>query len=276
MKCSEMIKHYEQRLLNHLRSEHKPEGILSDVRASMGELAYVKGNPLTKTEIMLKIDVFYYGGAPAGFILPLALPAVLQISLPCYLLGLTDSYGGYLKSTIINPIRNPWMLATMGVGISFLGIWNYNINTPPLVALFPLFISGDLVLIFYSAVGGVNYFGIVRVRCSNVAYGTFLHSFVSDLITISTLRYSVPIANINQFVNPLIFGYQTLFGKITTNTVDPRMYITPKDFQQQVCDIPIHLPIDKALMLGFQIEFNCVNSTMILFVEKVEPLTYKR
>ena len=71
----------------------------------------------------------------------------------------------------------------------------------------------------------------VIIHCENVAYATFLNSFVSDLITINTLRYIVPIANINQFINPVVFGYQTLFGKLYTDNIDPRNFITSTDFQ---------------------------------------------
>ena len=115
----------------------------------------------------------------------------------------------------------------------------------------------------------------VIVHCNNVAFGTFLNSFVSDLITINTLRYVVPIANIAQFINPLVFGYQTLFGKTFTDNIDPRNYITNKDFQQQIADIPVSLPIDKAVMLGTEMDFDCPTFDVILFVEKIEPLTHK-
>ena len=69
-----MLKRSEQSLLNHLRGEQKPEGILSDVRASMGELAYVKGNPLTKTEIKIDVNVTYFQIVGLMIIPPAALP----------------------------------------------------------------------------------------------------------------------------------------------------------------------------------------------------------
>lgn len=134
---------------------------------------------------------------------------------------------------------------------------------------------GDLV-ITYSAnpyPSGVTYTCEVIVHCNNVAYGTFLNSFVSDLITIDTLRYSVPIASITQFINPLIFIYQSIFGKYDDNSIDPRNYITNTDFQQQICDLPLSLPIDKNIILSIPMNFDCNSFSMLLFVEKVEPLT---
>lgn len=163
-----------------------------------------------------------------------------------------------------------------------IGIFGYNKS----FCLSPNVFKGDLVItynfierIVQPGIGfaGINLFTAeIIVHCNNVAFGTFLNSFVSDLITINTLRYMVPIANINQFINPLKFGYQTLFGKTFTDDIDPRNYITSRDFQQQISDIPINLPIDKQMMLGVQINFDCPTFDMILFVEKVEPLTYKK
>ena len=94
------------------------------------------------------------------------------------------------------------------------------------------------------------------------------------MITISQIRYFVP--NINQFVNPVFFGYQTLFGKTTFDSLDPRMYILSTSMQQAICDIPLNLPIDKNLMIGMQIDVFCQAINWVLFVEKVEPLTHKQ
>jgi hypothetical protein len=90
------------------------------------------------------------------------------------------------------------------------------------------------------------------------------------------MRFIVPIANINTYINPIRFTYQDLFGKTTSDSIDPRMYITSTDFQQQICDIPINLPIDKALIMTLELDFVCPRMSIILFVEKVEPLIHKK
>jgi hypothetical protein len=157
------------------------------------------------------------------------------------------------------------------------GIYGYTKS----FALSPNVQKGDCVLTYnFVDINGVVPFNNIYnaeiiIHSDNVAYGTFLNSFVSDLITISAIRYIVPIANINQFINPLVIGYQTLFGKATSDSIDPRNYITSKDFQQQICDIPLNLPIDKAVTCGMYMDFNCPQIDFILFVSKVEPLTHK-
>jgi hypothetical protein len=256
----------------------------------MGEIAYSAGNPLTKTEINLQISIRYFDDFTSAPLLPAALPAALQTKIPVFLFGLTDYYGGYTKSRTFaqisnnNLIPNIWSLqgTSTRAGVNQLGVSIFGLNgNDAIIQQFGVFIAGtyvpgDLIFLFFGNGGVSGVWAIMIVHCNNVAYGTFLNSFVSDLITINTIRYIVPIANINQFVHPLRFGYQTLFGKTEFDSIDPRMYITSTDFQQQIADIPIRLPIDKAVMLLTDIDVACQNISMVLFVEKVEPLTHKK
>jgi hypothetical protein len=270
------MKPHERILLNHLESATSQKQLLINTKTAMGSLAHMQGNPLTKTEITLNVDTFIYDINFGALIPGIALPANLQTSVPIFIFGLTDYYGGYNKLRILIPPRFGWFRnivnETIGIfgsscwiagGFNPVGFFNNNAS------------SGDM---FYSWFDNPNvplYKTFVRIRCQNIAFGTFFNSFVSDLITINTLRLIVPIANIIQYSNPLIFGYQTLFGKTSTDNIDPRLYITNTDFQQQICDIPINLPIDKNVMLGFQMNVTCQSESIILFVDKIEPLTHK-
>lgn len=274
------MKRYEREALDSLVGDPSHGGeLLPTVKNAMGSLSYSKGNPLTKTEISLQISIRYTRRilVPASWveIVPGLLPANLQTSIPLFLLGLTDFYSGYPKSILNCDAIQPWAIGSLTPGEPSCGIFGYTRSITSLdsigLASPPL---GTMVITLWSFVApGTFYYAEVFIFCGNVAYGTFLNSFVSDLITINTLRYIVPIANINQFINPLVFGYQTLFGKLYTDNVDPRMFITSTDFQQQVCDIPIDLPIDKNALLLSRINFDCQNISMIFFVERIEPLT---
>jgi hypothetical protein len=46
--------------------------------------------------------------------------------------------------------------------------------------------------------------------------------------------------------------------------------------QPNICDIPIDLPVDKAMMLGFKMNFDCQHIDLVLFVDKVDPLTHHK
>jgi len=239
----------------------------------VSELTEVKFNPEFKAEIHLSIDLFFYniGGVRVQ---PAALALPLQTSFPVYLFGLTDLYGGFLKSQFLNPAILPWNIRVLATGQSFLGIWNNTLVALPFPNIGLITKAGDLFIICFAALGGI--WGVIRVRCEDIAYGTFLYSFVSDLIHINTIRYIVPQANINQFDNTLTFAYQSLFGKTFSDTLDPRLFITARDTQPNICDIPVGLPVDKRMMFNFQMNFDCPHIDMVLFVNKIEPLMHKK
>jgi hypothetical protein len=251
-------------LMNSLKSDPKDKAPLSDIKKAMGSLRYSVGNPLSKTEISIRITTLFYDDVIGAAIPPALLPAQLKLSFPVFLFGLTDYYGFYLKSRTLVPFRDIWkqpQIVPVQFSTTFLGM---------------AMESGDLILLYQTdPIGGVTYSCNILIHCSNIAYLTFLNSFVSDLITINVMRMVIPIANITQFLNPLVFGYQTLFGKTNSDSLDPRMYITSRDYQQQIADLPINLPIDKNMMLAFYLEYTCQQVEVILFVNKVEPLTHK-
>jgi hypothetical protein len=245
---------------------------LSNVRNSLGEVRHAVGNPMSKTEIQIQVTSTF-SNIGFGIVLPAALPIALQTSLPVWLFGLTDFYGGFVKCQNIIPIKPIWNLGSAAGG-PFIGIVGRDKNVAAFFS--PIVNNGDLFLIYTALIGAFQAECEIIIHCDNVAYGTFLNSFVSDLITIERIRYILPIANINQFINPIIFGNQTLFGNVTTDSIDPRLYILPSDFQQQIADIPINLPISKSVMIGFQLDVFCQQVQMILFVSKVEPLTHRQ
>jgi hypothetical protein len=275
------MKAYEKKLFNHLQEPRVNKELLPNVKEGLGSIAFMKGNSLTKTEITLNIDKFYVDttvppfGANSILALPNVFPVMFQQSLPFFLFSLTDFYSGFSKSILLNPINNNFILGNASGQVP-IGIWGYNLNNTFFINFNNLLRNGDLVILYGNIGGGFVYPCMIRIRCQNVNYGTFLNSFVSDLITINTIRYIVPIGNINQFINPLVFGQQSLFGKTYADSIDPRMYITNIDPQQQIADIPINLPIDKSIMLSSQLDVFCQTCSMVLFVEKIEPLTYKR
>ena len=262
------MKFYEKRLLDNLQSDETQNVPLKNVRNAMGHIGQTVGNPLTKTEIVLTITTAFFDNM-GNLVLPAALPLNLQTYLPIYLFGLTDFNGAYLRMNTILPPSAGWLQAALVGIVNPMGIWGRDVFAP-LPGLNP--VAGDMIMLFIDALAP-NFLAWTCVHCNNVAYGTFLNSFVSDLITISHIRYFSP--NINQFINPVVFGYQTLFGKTSWDTLDPRMYILGKDPQQNICDLPVNLTIDKNLMIGFQLIVFCQNVNWVLFVEKVEPLTHK-
>jgi hypothetical protein len=265
------MKRHERTLFNHLQTSSSSTDLLPNVRKAMGQIGDTQGNPLSKTEITLDISTYFsLGGVTIDPSDPVLIPWHNQI--PLYLFGLTDYYAGYAAARKLVPFTPPWYQNSQLVGEPAVGIFG-NTRSNALSANTNAQ-QGDMIISWGGGAFGALCCDVV-IHCNNVAYGTFLNSFASDLITLEMIRYIVPIADIAQFTNPFVFGYQTLFGKLSSDSIDPRMYVTPKDFQQQISDIPLHLPIDKNLILCTNIFVDVRRFQIILFVEKVEPLTHK-
>jgi len=258
-----MARKFERQLLNELSGTTIPEQPLKNVLDNMGELRAVEGNPLFKAEITVNVSLTFWTGA-WNPIAPAALPANEQTLIPYTLFGLTDFYGGYSAARLLYPPPAPWLPNQYVINGHMGIVFPAGVPTVP----------GDMVQAYDDPV--TNNVALVVIHCTNIAYGTFLNSFVSDLIKINQIRYIVPAANINQLQNTLTFAYQTLFGRLKTDSVDPRMYQTPADFQNQIADIPLSFPVDKNLFICNFMEFDCPQVTFVFFVNKVEPLTLRK
>lgn len=274
------MKRRERQLLNHLVGDVNTVNIpLQNIRNAMGSLRYVTGNPLTKTTLRLNVSIYYLRTDLGLLVAPGALPVNLQTQLPLFLFGLTDYYGGNYEARKLINVFGTWHPYTT-VDTAPVGIYDYSIfygDIAPFINPFLEFIEAGDMIRLYTALGsdGIDYIAMVLINCSDTAYGTFLTSFVSELVTVSTIRYIIPVANIQQFNNTLTFGYKEFLGKTVSDNIDPKMYVSNTDFQQQICDIPVNLPIDKSLFMVSAINYDCTKINFLLFIEKVEPLTHK-
>ena len=128
-----MIKDYEKQLLSRLHYDESENNNvpLKNVREALGRIGFVKGNPLTKTEITINVRMGFT--KDNVLINPALLPPELQVPLSVYLLGLTDYYSQYAKEKIIIqkpvlwseclvfPVTNKGILYGVPVGVGEIG-----------------------------------------------------------------------------------------------------------------------------------------------------------
>lgn len=265
-------------LLETLRNKQpvNSEEMLTNVRSSLGSLGQAVGNPLTKNEISISVDVIFFDttAVPAAIIVPAALPAGAQTELPFYLFGLTDMYSGYNKARFLEPLNPAWGV----VGPVASGFWQYNLFAVlPFIGAIPnnlynFFAPGDYI-IHYRFFGGVNFQAVIVIHCDNIAYASLLFSLMSDIIYIDTIRYFVNAAAILQFTRSLNIATLSTFGKLNVDSIDPRLYVLPTSPQQTIADLPLKIPFDKRCMIGSQIDFTCQHIDFIFFVKNIEVLT---
>jgi hypothetical protein len=265
------MKQSQRDLLTNLRGRtiNRSEEFLGNIKQSLGALRHVAGNPLTKNEIAVSIDIRYADTNLHVLLPPAALPAgCLNSTLPAYMFGLSDMYGNYTKT------RSIVKLDTVNWNFASSGFWNYNF-TGAVDAVIQLNLDlrdGDYLLVYTSAaVATVQ--AVIRIRCQNIAYATLVHSLMSDIIFLNTIRYVVRIADILQFTHPLFISHLSTFGNLSIDSLDPRMYVTNIMPQQQIADIPVSIPIDKSIAISLQINPTCQRLDFLMFVNKVEVLT---
>jgi hypothetical protein len=267
----------EKRIYRQLRGgdsmELLPGGQVSQSSGINAQINQIVGNPAFKAEVSLQIFVRYYSQALVGTPAPVVPPAGQQTNLPLYLLGNIDSNSNYARARQLVPGGAGWTYADMSV----IKIGNMSDNAfyyplPHAAATVGytcgsvfnnLTLPGDLVFIipmagFVAGAAATTVAAEILVRCPNVPYTSLLAALGSDLVTLNMIRYVVPVANVAQLAQQITLIKGSLFGKTSTDTLDPQTFITPGTFQPQIADIPITLPIDKNLIAATQIIYTAV------------------
>ena len=286
----------ERRILSQLRGRSNNLDIVSggQVSRSSGigaEINQIVGNPAFKAEITLQVFVRYYN-APAAVGTPAAIvpAAAQQTPLPLYLFGNIDYMSNYARARQIVPGGGGWNYADMAIidcgsgscgriqgmhaaaSVEFIsGSVFFNLTLPGDL-LFIIPIVGDTV-----APGATTVQAEIIVRCPNVPYTSLLAALASDLFTINMIRYVVinAAATLPQLAQPLSLIKNSLFGKISIDTLDPQTFITPGTFQPQIADIPITLPMDKNTLIATQVIYTALVPqlfTLTLTVSTIDKL----
>lgn len=257
-------------------------------RSTVGEISQVVGNPAFKAEITLQVFVRYYSQAVVGTPVVAVPAAGQQTNLPLYLFGNTDEYANYARARQLVPGGGGWTYADMSV--IKVGSGRVSYQPLPHAAASVEYISGtifnnlaqngDMLFLipmagFVAGAAATTHTAEILVRCPNVPYSTFLSSLNSDRITLNMIRYVVPAAAVAQLGQQITFIKQSLFGKTSTDTLDPQTFVTPGTFQPQIADIPITVPIDKNFIAATQIIYTAavpIQLTWTLTVSTINKL----
>ena len=265
----------EKRVYNQLTGrsnsmELLPGGQLSKSTGVDASISQIVGNPAFKGEISLQVFVRYYSQAVVGTPAAVVPAAGQQGNLPLYLFGATDFYAYYAKARTVLPGSSGWNYGDMSV----IQYGNNAINTfvyplPHAVGAVGytlgtyynnLTLPGDVIVAipmtgFVAGAAATTVIAEIQIRCPNVPYASLLNALLTDAMVINMIRYVVPAAAVAQFANQITIIKNTIFGKSSTDTLDPQTFITPGTFQPQIADIPITLPVDNYLALATTITY---------------------
>jgi len=269
--------------------EAVPGGSVSRSANINAEISQVVGNPTFRAEITLQFFVRYYSQAAVGTPAAVVPPAGQQTNLPLYVFGNIDRSSNYGRGRQIVPGGAGWTYADMAI----IDVGNGRTGYFPLphAAASVEYISGTifnnltlpgdlLVLIpmagFVAAAAATTVTAEILIRCPNVPYVSLLAALSSDLITLNMIRYVVPVANLAQLGQQVTFLKSSLFGKLSTDSLDPQTFVTPGTFQPQIADMPITIPIDKNVGFATEIIYTAVVPmlfTWTLTISSINKLT---
>ena len=224
-------------------------------------LQNVKGNPIAKAQFDINFKTeFQQNNNP---IAPSALPSNFQVGLPVPLFGQADFEGGYAQFRKQYPVQGDWKITDIGI----VGV-GYDSNLTRMSGVQP----GDLVVAFDDGATSPQYRAFVRIRCSQVSYGTLLASSNSDTFYMNLIRYTVPTDKLNQFSNQIGLITQSLFGKAANDFVSPESYVKPEQFQPNIADIPIGRQITKESFYCSYINYDCQEINWSVFVKTINKI----
>lgn len=249
------------------------------VNPAKTQLMATQGNPAftAQFDIQLRLNFFTQAAGVYTSITAAALLAAqptLATSLNAFIFGNSDFAAGFAK------LRAQFPLAVWAYGNPFI----YGKDSNPAINGVVLdatvrgqLINGDLVIPYYATLGGVNYVGLVVVRCTQVAYGTLLDALNSDMFTMNMIRYimsDTTAAGLAQYNNNIFVMKQSLFGKFDSDFVSPNSFKQPEQMQDGVIDIPLVKGIDKQIALATAVNYNVSPVQWSLFVAVVNKTAY--
>jgi hypothetical protein len=264
-------------------------GQVSNSAGINASISQIVGNPAFKAEVSFVTQVRYYSQAVVGTPAVVVPPAGQQNPLPLYLFGANDSKSAFARARQLVPGGAGYTYGDMAVINVGEGVCGYfplphaaaSVEYVSGTIFNNIALPGDLLFLipmvgFVAGAAATTVTAEILIRCPNVPYLNLLSALDSDLITLNMIRYVVPVANVAQLAQQITLIKGSLFGKTSTDTLDPQTFITPGTFQPQIADIPITLPIDKNLIAATNIIYTAVvpiQMTWTITVSSISKLT---
>lgn len=232
-------------------------------------------NPPFKAQIQLNVLKFYFTKATAGTIyttkLPANLDASLKVKLPFFTFSNSDFDSGFSKLKGQYPITNWSYRAPFIFGrVTNPGTDAFATGGGFSSAVLAQLKDGDLILPFTAVtavVGEEHNLAIIVIRTSDVPYGTLLGATNSNTFKLNLLRYTTNVGQEVQFSNAILAANETMFGKFTSDPVNPESFKNPEQDQDNIIDVEIDFDVNKQTGLSSLTDFDVLNLRWNLFIQ---------
>lgn len=237
-----------------------------------------KYNPPFKAQIQVSVLKYYFTQAAAGGAwtnkAAAAIPATLQLKLPFFLFANSDFESGYAKLRAQYP-QSVWAYQRpviygkdqAGTDQNAFGRWDSTVTN--------LLRAGDLVLPFTAVtadVGAENNLALVVIRTADVPYATLLTATNSNTFKINLIRYTVNVGQEAQFANAILVTDETMFGKFSSDPINPEASKNPEQNQDNILDLDVKVDINKQKGLASEAEYDVVSMRLNLFIAEATKI----
>lgn len=222
-------------------------------------------NPPFKAQIQVQVLKYYFTEAAGVYteIASGALHGTLQVDLPVFLFAPADFESGYAKLFAQYPITGWTFNPPVKYGkdqptTPSLGDWDATVTNK--------LQRGDVVLPYTATAGGNDYLGIIVVRTSDVPYTSLLTSAMSNTFKINMIRYKVTAGQESQYAKALGVSSETMFGRFTSDPINPEAFINPEQEQDNIVDMDVTVDINKEKGLATYVIYTENNFRWNLFI----------
>lgn len=233
-----------------------------------------KYNPPFKAQIQVNILKYYFSEAAGVYteVAAAALAADLKVSLPFFLFANSDFASGYAKLQAQYVLTNWSYEAPVRYGKDYPATATYGADGLWDATVRAKLRNGDVVLPFTAASGGTNYTALVVLRTADVPMSTLLDATNSNTFNINLIRYTVTAGQETQFANAILTTDETMFGKFSSDPINPESFKNPEQQQDNIVDLDVKVDINKQKGLASQADFDVVNLRWNLFIASAQKI----
>jgi hypothetical protein len=249
--------------------DHANEAVLVNQPAVSSPATMGKSglNPPFVAQIQLQVIKRYYtenAGVYAA-VLPAALPVALQLQLPAFMFANLDFASGYAKARAQYPLQgwayNRPVVYQKDVASDIFAAWTATVTNQ--------LVAGDVVLPYTAVDGGTNYLAIVILRTTNVPMAALIEATNSNSFGINLIRYKVVLGQEAQLQNQILASKMSMFGKFTSDPLNPEAFQSPMDQQPNIVDVDAETEVNKYKGLAVFTNYDVLSLTWNIFIAYV-------
>ncbi len=223
-------------------------------------------NPPFKAQIQTSILKLYFTESSDVYtaVAPASIVASLKTSLPAFLFSNSDYAAGFAKLQGQYSLGSFWQYGDPFIYGRDYPVTAFGVLDATVIAQLR---KGDLVFPFTAVTSGpVNTLALVIVRTSDVPYATLLDATNSNRFDINLIRYTVTAGQETQFANAILCAKETMFGKFTSDPINPEAFKNPEQDQDNIIDIDVSFAVDKESGLSTFVNFDILTMRWNIFI----------